>query len=164
MIWLFCKKKTWQNKTQALNLCFLAQKKSSSCFYGANEKAKKERGEERGGASWARHKRKREGWARLGPSTPLKIHTQSAWLAAQSPGSKGERKGLFCAFRPSGAQRRICTSIRPHKHMPTHMHMHTHRLVSAWRWLWPLALCSANQKTVINPRLVSQRQGAAVET
>lgn len=169
MIWLFCKKKInnkkKQQKHKLLTGFFQHKKKFLLCFYGTNEKA----WEERGGASWARHKRNTERWARLCPSNPpTRKKTQSVWLAAQSRGSKGERKGLFCAFHPSGAQTRIRTPIQPHQHMLTQTHIHTHMhartLVSAWRWLWPLSLCSANQKTALNPGRVSHRWGAAVET
>lgn len=114
MIWLFCKKKN-KNKTQALNLCFPAQKKPLLCFYGANEKAKKK--EERGKASWARHKRKRERWARLGPSSPK--NTQSVWLAAQSPGSKVRGKVSFVPSIPlvlEGAY------AHPYSHINTCLH------------------------------------------
>lgn len=160
MIWLFCKKKK-QNKTQALNLCFPAQKKASSSVFmeWKRLKRKEEKEEERGEASGARHKRKRERWPRLCPSPPLKTHT-GRLVGRTEPRVKGERKGLFCAFHPCGAQRRRRTSIQPHEHAYT-CTLHTH---TAWRWLWPLSLCSANQKTALNPRCVSQRRGAAAET
>lgn len=120
MIILYKKKRQLQNKTQALNLCLLAQKKRRFLlFYRASETATKK--EEKGGASWARHKRKKRGGLDSAPHPPK--NTQGVWLAAQSPGSKGERKGLFCAFHPSGAQRH--TSIQPHKHMLTRTRIYT---------------------------------------
>lgn len=98
------------------------KKSSSSVFLWSDWKRLK--GEERGEASRARHKRKRERWASTLPLTPQK-HTERL-VGRTEPRVKGERKGLFCAFRPSGAQRRIRTSIQPHKHTLTCTCIHTH--------------------------------------
>lgn len=63
----------------------------------------------------------------LNPNPPKK---QTERLVGRTePRVKGERKGLFCAFHPCGAQGRKRTSIQPHKH--THVHAYTHTLVSA---------------------------------
>lgn len=64
-------------------------------------------------------------------TTPKKkSHRVSGW-PHRAEGQKVRGKVSFVPSIPSGAQRRICTPIRPHKHMLTHMHMHTHRLASA---------------------------------
>ncbi|MEQ2240116.1 hypothetical protein ILYODFUR_011559 [Ilyodon furcidens] len=59
---------------------------------------------------------------------------------------KGERKGLFCAFRPflvlKCSHTDINTSLRTH----THTHTSAHRHQSLLEGGSDLSLCSANQK------------------
>lgn len=74
------------------------------------------------------------------PLTP-RTHTERL-VGRTEPRVKGERKGLFCAFHPSGAQRHIGTSIPPHKHMLTHMHMHTHTHLYLLEGGSDLSLCA----------------------
>lgn len=81
---------------------------------------------------------------------------QSIWLAVQSPQVKGERKGRFCAFRTSGAQKDTYT--QPHKHELARAHWY---LLDGGS---DFSLCSANQTTVLSLRRVSQCGGAIVET
>lgn len=128
MIWLFCKKKRkkqkkqQQNKTQALNLCFLAQKKVPPLFLWSDWKGWKERGEERGGASWARHKRRREGWAWLCPPTPTpkknKTHRASGW----PNGAQGQKVRGKVFFVPSIPLVLKDTYAHPYSHTNTRSH------------------------------------------
>lgn len=141
-------------------MCFPAQTKFLLCFfYGAIEKAKAKR--ERRGASRARHKRKREQRARLCPSPPK--NTQGVWLAAQSPGSKVRGKVSFVPSIPlvlKDADAHPYSHINTCLHTYTHIHTHLYLLEGGS----DLSLCSANQKTVLTPRCVPHRRGAAVGT
>lgn len=125
---------------------------------------------ERRGEGWSGpRENKRVMGSTLPPQPPSqKTHRASGW-PHRAAGVKGERKGLFCAFRPSGAQSKHA-DMQPHKNTQAYTHAkstlsHTQTQThSARRWLWPRSLCSANQKTVLNHRRVSQCQGATVET
>lgn len=142
MIWLFCKK-TKQNKTQALNLCFPAQKRVPLLFLRSEWKGSKERGEERGGASWARHKRKKKesGGLDSAPHPPEK--TQSVWLAAQSPGSKVRGKVSFVPSIPLVLKDTLMhIHTAPQTHASTHMLMHTHTHLYLLEGGSDLSLCA----------------------
>ena len=157
MIWLFCKKKT---KHKLLTCVFQHKKSSSSVFMERMKRLKRKR---RGARRAERDTKEKERDGLDSAPHPPK-NTQSVWLAAQSPGSKVRGK---VSFVPSIALVRKDTYAHSYSHinkcLPTCTCIHAHSLVSALRWLWPLFLCSANQKTVLNPLCVSQRRGAAVE-
>lgn len=57
-------------------------------------------------------------------SRPLTPKYTERLVGRTEPGVKGERKGLFCAFRPSGSQRH--TYSHPYSHIKSHVHMLTH--------------------------------------
>ena len=160
MIWLFCKKNK-QNKTQALILCFPAQKKIFLLgFYGANEKAWKK--EERGRGELSETQKEKTSDGLDSAPHPRKTHRASGW-PHRAQGQRWEERSLVCL--PSLWCSK--TQTHPYSHINTRLHtctcIHTHVYLLDW-WFWPLSLCSANQKTMLNPRCVSQRQGAAVET
>ncbi|KAF6737766.1 hypothetical protein FQA47_023549 [Oryzias melastigma] len=102
--------------------------------------------------------KKKQWMAQLSPLEKVKKKLQSIWLAVQSPQVKGERKGRFCAFRTSGAQKD--THTQPHNHELTRARTHRYLLDGGS----DLSLCSANQTTVLSLRRASQRRGAIVET
>ncbi len=128
------------------------------------KRLKKERGEERGGASWARHKRKREGWARLGPSTPPKITHRAPGWPHRAQGQKVRGKVSFVPSIPLVLKD---TYAHPYGHINTRLHTCTciHTDLFLLEGGSDLSLCARpTRKRRSKPRLVSQRQGAAVET
>lgn len=119
MIWLFCKKKN-KTKHKLLTCVFQHKERVPPLFLWSKRKRLKRK---RRGARRAKRDTKENGLDSR-PSPPKK-HTERL-VGCTEPRVKGERKGLFCAFRPSGAQRRIRTSIQPHEHtLTTHAHAHT---------------------------------------
>lgn len=100
-------------------MCFPAQKKFLLCFYGANENAKKERGEERGGASSARHKEKERGGLDSDPQPPRKkTHRATGWPHR----AQGQKVRGKVSFVPSVPLVLKDAYAHPYSHINTRLH------------------------------------------
>lgn len=95
------------------------------------------------------------------PHPPIK-YTERL-VGRTKPQVKGERKGLFCAFHPSGAQRHTHTCITAtYTQAYTQGHAYTYTCIDLKVALTSLSVLGQPENGA-HPRHVSQRRGAAVE-
>lgn len=96
------------------------------------------------------------------PHPPIKY--TECLVGRTEPRVKGERKGLFCAFHPSGAQRRTHTHMHPvtYTQAYTHGHAYTNTCMGLKVALTSFSVLGQPENGA-HPRRVSQRRGASVE-